>query len=156
MDVSHSFFQLFSYDMWANEQVLFSLQNNFHFQDFDKASAYYAHIAGSQELWYTRITEKSAEITPAIWPDYDLATAHQVLNTSSEKWKALLKRRESHINHRISYQNSSGSSFETPLTDILHHVIIHGQHHRAQIAILLRRADIEPPQTDFIFFSRSN
>src|SRR5699024_5448262 len=108
------------------------------------------------ELWYTRITEKSAEITPAIWPDYDLSTAHQVLNTSSEKWKALLKSRESHINHYISYQNSSGSTFETPLTDILHHVIIHVQHHRAQIAILLRLADIDPPPTDFIFFSRSN
>src|SRR5699024_11488902 len=92
MDVSHSFFRLFSYDMWANEQVLFSLQNNFHFRGFDKASAYYAHIAGSQELWYNRITEKTAEITPAIWPDYDLGTAHQVLNRSEEHTSELQSR----------------------------------------------------------------
>lgn len=155
MDSGDRLLRLFSYDNWANEQVLLSLQDNLRFDSADQAVEYYAHIAGAQDLWYRRIKGESTDDLE-LWPDYDLAVALQKITTLYEKWQQLIDVNRSDLDQIISYRNSKGTSYETMLSDILYHVIIHGQHHRAQIANLLRQADITPPATDFIFFSRTN
>ncbi|MEL7833252.1 DinB family protein [Fodinibius sp. Rm-B-1B1-1] len=155
MNTSDHVLRLFRYDNWANEQVLLSLQDNIGFDGSDQAVKYFAHIAGSQKMWLARIQETSIEDI-AIWPDYGLADALQHLKTLNQQWKQLIESNNNNLNRIISYKNSKGTSFETSLSDILFHVIIHGQHHRAQIAKLLRNAKIDPPATDFIFFSRAN
>ena len=156
MDSADQFLQLFAYDNWANEQVLLSLQENLdQIDQADQAVKYYAHIAGAQDLWYRRIKGKSQDDLE-VWPDYDLPVALQKVTTLYEQWQQLVKNNRSDLERIISYQNSKGTPYDTPLADILHHVIIHGQHHRAQIAKLLRNAKIDPPATDFIYFSRAN
>ena len=152
---SDSFIRLFAYDMWANEQVLLTLQEHHNFSQTEQAVIYFSHIAGAQELWYKRIQQEPVEDLK-VWPDYGLPKALQKLKTYAEKWKALATSNRSELDRKIEYQNSKGKKFATPLSDILNHVIIHGQHHRAQIAQLLRNEKIDPPATDFIFFSRSN
>lgn len=155
MDTADHFLRLYSYDIWANDQILLTLQNNLNFPEADEAIAYYSHIAGAQEVWYNRIESQSTDKLD-IWPDYGLSEGLQKLKTLSEKWKLLIGNNRSSLDNVIAYQNSKGKAFETQLSDILQHLIIHGQHHRAQIAVLLRNAKITPPATDFIFFSRSN
>lgn len=155
MDTSDHLLRLFRYDNWANEQVLLSLQENLGFEGSDQAVTYFSHIAGSQQVWYRRITGDSLE-NLQIWPDYDLPKALQNLNTLNQQWKQLIGTNKDTLDRTISYTNSKGTPYETALSDILFHVIIHGQHHRAQIATLLRNAKIDPPATDFIFFSRVN
>ncbi|HKK45052.1 MAG TPA: DinB family protein [Balneolaceae bacterium] len=155
MEPSKQLLRLFSYDNWANEQILLSLQENPNFQGFDKAIGYFAHIAATQEHWYNRIEGISAGKLK-IWPDYDLAQSFQILKDYSERWIELIDANREDPDRIISYKNSKGTPYETMLSDILHHLIIHGQHHRAQIAKLLRNAKITPPATDFIYFSRSN
>lgn len=147
--------RLFSYDMWANDQVLLTLQDHLEFPAADQAIAFYSHIAGAQEVWYARIQKQPSEELD-VWPDYGLSVALQKLKTYTERWRLLIEENRSDLNRNISYSNSKGDNFETPLSDILHHLIIHGQHHRAQIARLLRNAGISPPGTDFIFFCRAN
>ncbi|SHF27703.1 Uncharacterized damage-inducible protein DinB (forms a four-helix bundle) [Fodinibius roseus] len=146
--------RLFSYDIWANDQILLTLQDHLDFPGAEQAISYYGHIAGTQEVWYDRIQDLSNEDLE-VWPDYGLSVALQKLKTYTEKWRLLIEENRSDLDRNISYMNSKGQ-FETPLSDILHHLIIHGQHHRAQIASLLRKAGIAPPGTDFIFFCRSN
>lgn len=155
MDSADRFIRLFLYDDWANEQILLSLQEHIAFEQADKAIKFYAHIAGSQDLWYRRIKGESLEELK-VWPEYDLPMALQKLKTLSQQWQQLIETNRTDLDRIISYENSKGTAFETTLSDILHHVIIHGQHHRAQIATLLRNAKITPPATDFIFFSRAN
>lgn len=155
MDSSDQLLRLFLYDSWANEQVLLSLQDNLDFDGSDKAVKYYAHIAGAQDLWFRRIENQPLDDLK-VWPDYGLPEALQKLKTLNEKWRQLINYNRSDMDRIISYKNSKGIPYETMLSDILHHVIIHGQHHRAQIAKLLRNAKIDPPATDFIFFSRAN
>lgn len=155
MDSTRQFLRLFSYDMWANEQILLTLQENIPFEGNDKSVELFAHIAGAQELWYERIKGNAVEDLK-VWPDYGLPTALQKLKTLSANWKRLIDSHSDSLDEIISYQNSKGVPYDTALSDILHHVIIHGQHHRAQIAKLLRNAKIAPPATDFIFFSRAN
>lgn len=155
MNSSDQLLRLFKYDRWANEQILATLQDNMPFEGSEKCLEYFAHIAGSQEMWYGRIKGSSLDDIE-IWPDYGLAVAQQKLNTLSANWKRLLDSNSSNLDKTISYNNSKGTPFDTALSDILHHMIIHGQHHRAQIAQLLRQTSIDPPTTDFIYFSRSN
>lgn len=154
MEPADRLLRLFSYDMWANDQILLTLQGHLDFPDAEQAISYYSHIAGAQEVWYVRIRGLSYE-KPEVWPDYGLSVALQKLKTYTEKWRLLIEENRSELDRNISYTNSKGQ-FETPLSDILHHLVIHGQHHRAQIASMLSKADIEPPGTDFIFFCRSN
>lgn len=147
--------RLFSYDMWANDQILLTLQEHLDFPESDKAIAYYTHIAGSQEHWYARIKGRASEKIE-IWPEFGLPSALQKLKTFAEKWQVLIKSNDPYFNRKIHYQNSKGQQYATPLSDILHHIVVHGQHHRAQIAQLLRNAKITPPGTDLIYFSRAN
>jgi len=154
MDSADRLLRLFSYDNWANEQILLTLQDNLNNDGLDEAVKLYAHIAGAQEMWYRRIEGKNVEEVE-IWPDDDLAESLQRLKTYSEKWQQLIENSRGDLDRIISYKNSKGTPFETMLSDILHHIIIHGQHHRSQIARLLRNAKITPPATDFIYFSRS-
>ncbi len=155
MESPEQLLRLFTYDRWANEQVLLTLQENMPFEGSKECISYFAHIAGAQELWYRRIEGKPLDEL-AVWPEYELPIAQQKLNTLSANWKRLIGANSSNLDRTISYQNSKGTPYETMLSDILHHVIIHGQHHRAQIAKLLRNANIDPPATDFIYFSRAN
>lgn len=60
------------------------------------------------------------------------------------------------MNYFTNYTNSKGMLYKTKLAEILYHIMIHGQHHRAQIVKLLRNAKINPPATNFILFTRSN
>lgn len=155
MDSADRLLRLFAYDNWANEQILLTLQDNMDFDGAEKAAEYYAHIAGAQDLWFRRIKRQSLDDLK-VWPDYDMAVALQKLKTLSERWQRLIESNRSDLDRIISYKNSTGTPYETMLSDILHHVIIHGQHHRAQIATLLRNVNITPPATDFIFFTRAN
>ena len=155
MEAPNQFLRLFNFDMWANEQVLFTLQEHLPFEGSEECVTYFAHIAGTQELWYHRIKDTPLDAL-AVWPEYGLATAIQKLNTLSANWKRLIGGSNNDLDRIISYQNSKGISYDTMFSDILHHVIIHGQHHRAQIAKLIRNAKVTPLATDFIFFSRAN
>lgn len=155
MDSASRLLRLFSYDKWANKQVVVTLRENMPFEGKDKSSKLFAHIGGAQELWFRRIKGDTTD-TLQVWPDYTLTTTFEKLKTLTADWKQLLKSNSSNLDKQISYHNSKGKRYQTMLSDILHHVIIHGQHHRAQIAKLLRNAKIEPPATDFIFFCRAN
>jgi len=156
MKTAEQLLRLFAYDNWANEQVLLSLQDNLDSIDkADDAVQLYAHIAAAQEWWYRRIQEQSLEGIK-LWPDYDLPVALQKITTMYDQWQQLINANKDNLDRTIAYKNSKGTTYETMLSDILHHVVIHGQHHRAQIAKLLRNAKIGPPATDFIYFSRSN
>jgi uncharacterized damage-inducible protein DinB len=68
---------------------------------------------------------------------------------------AILQKMISRKNEAIVYKNSKGTVFNNTVEEILVHLTIHGQHHRAQIANLLRQSGIEPPATDIIFFLRT-
>jgi uncharacterized damage-inducible protein DinB len=54
----------------------------------------------------------------------------------------------------ISYKNTRGELFKTPIGEILVHVALHAAYHRGQVAHVLRANDQTPVNTDFITFTR--
>lgn len=152
MDAADRLRRLFAYDAWACRRVLAVLQENSQFALRDEAVRMFAHIVSSQRHWYGRITNQPADT--GLWPSDDLIECQKQLTSVQDKWADLISANEARLDRLISYQNSKGTTYRTMLSDILHHVIIHGQHHRAQVATILRRSDIIPPPTDFIFYLR--
>lgn len=143
--------QLFSYDIWANRHTAAALKYPLG-TPLSQCVNLFAHIGASQEIWYRRIIAKDTS-TIELWPNGpSVDTTLKSLETLHEKWVGLLHAADSET--VVSYTNSSGATFNTLMPGILNHVIIHGQHHRAQISLLLRQKGIKPPATDFIFYLR--
>lgn len=119
----------------------------------DRAKELLSHLLRVQDVWYGRVQGTDhAELD--LWATDSLAACAERLDESTQRWQTVLSERGDDLDRPISYTNSSGTAFETPLRDLLTHVVNHGTHHRAQIALVLREADIAPPATDYIFYLR--
>lgn len=143
---------LFRYTRWANARILEAMEA----ADVVPARAVelFSHLLRAQDVWFGRV-EGTAHADLDLWVDEDLGACAERAEASAARWKSLLEDRPANaFDKPIAYTNSKGTRFETPLRDICRHVVNHGTHHRAQIALLLREADIAPPPTDYIYFVR--
>lgn len=153
MDATTRLKRLFRFDVWATRQVMEVLRENPDLDKYQEALHLLGHLLNTQQIWYLRTVSKSSDHLD-LWPEFDLEKCESIYNSMPDKWDELLSEHKDDPDILISYQNTKGDSYETKLSDILYHVIIHGQHHRAQIATLFRESGIDPPPTDFIYFTR--
>jgi uncharacterized damage-inducible protein DinB len=113
----------------------------------------YAHIAGSEEVWLSRIEHRTP--TAAIWPELTASDAAMLSARSGAAYKALVnKLNDATLDAPIKYTNSAGKTFVTPLGDILIHVAMHAQYHRGKVNQMLRQGGADPAPVDFISFVR--
>ena len=138
-----------SYDLWANQQVCRHLKLIDDQKLLQETTRLLNHLLKAQVVWYNRV--KGIDENIDIWGDFTLEECKSLLNDSS----TMLEGIAAEIGGSITYKNSKGESFTDSIADIFEHVIIHGQHHRAQIFMLLSKAGIKPPSTDYIFYLRS-
>lgn len=54
----------------------------------------------------------------------------------------------------VTYANTRGEPFETPLVQVFWHLFNHQSHHRGQVHGLLSHAGTAPPPLDLIYFLR--
>jgi uncharacterized damage-inducible protein DinB len=139
--------RLFSYDDWANREVLTSLQA------LDVAPPgsvkLLAHILSAEKLWYQRLQLQKQ--TYPVWPDFSLELCKLEAEELPTLWKAYLQAlNEDGLTRSLSYKNTKGESFSSSKQDILMHVITHSAYHRGQIAADMRTAGVTPVYTDFI------
>lgn len=141
--------KLLDYDSWANSNVFRSLSELSESEERSEILRLFAHLLTTQLIWMNRIKK---ETPPAdIWPTMSIQEIESLLQDNPLKLEELISKK----NKVIHYQNSKGETFSNSVEEILIHLTIHGQHHRAQIATLLRQAGRTPPATDFIFFLRT-
>jgi uncharacterized damage-inducible protein DinB len=145
--------RLFTYDRWANKKIIACIADQ-PFDNSKKCIHLLAHISAAQQVWYRRIKGRdTSDIT--LWPQgLSVEKSEDILQSMHGNWKQLISENSNRLDDVISYQNSKGNEFNTRLADIIHHVIIHGQHHRAQMASLLSDSGITPPGTDYILYLR--
>jgi len=143
---------LFGYVRWANTRILDALQTSDAVPE--EAVQLFSHLLRARDVWYGRVQETDhADL--ALWVDEDLASCAERREKSAQRWRELIEPLTADaLDGTVSYTNSKGTAFDTPLRDILVHVLNHGTHHRAQIALTLREADIAPPPTDYIYYVR--
>lgn len=146
--------QLFEYDAWANRKLLRFFEKHSSFRQRKEALKLYFHIFGAQQAWYQRVAVNETK-SINIWPTLNLEICEKLIPSLKVNWQDFLKTLDDDtITERVSYLNSKAIQYQTPVCDILHHVIIHGQHHRAQIAKQIRDSTLNPPKLDYIFYTR--
>lgn len=118
-----------------------------------EATRLFAHIAAVEHLWYARITSRKPE--HAVWPELPLDVARTLAAKHAELFEQLVSTSDADALARVvAYRNSAGRDYANTVSDIVLQTTVHGEHHRGQIARLLRDAGRDPPYTDYIQFAR--
>ena len=112
------------------------------------------HVFGADRIWLSRVAgparstfvddeERQLEALQSAWP--------AVL----ERWDAhLASHSDATVCNEIHYTSLAGLPFQTPLWQIVLHVVNHGTHHRGQVSGFLRRMGHVPPPLDLIAYYR--
>lgn len=138
--------RLFSYDDWANREVVASLQGVGAAPA--RSVSLLAHIVSAERLWLERLL--SQKQTLPVWPLFTLEQCRLGVEQLRSLWQNYLASLgEAGLSTSLAYQNTKGESF-TSQKDILLHVLMHSAYHRGQIAADMRSAGFTPAPTDFI------
>lgn len=118
-----------------------------------EAAREFAHVLGSQENWLARIEGRSPRVP--IWPDSDVDSIRRIaLEVQVGYARHLDTLIEADLLRAVTYTNTAGISFETPVRDILYQVFLHAQYHRGKVNLLLRQAGEKPVPVDYIAYVR--
>ena len=146
------FLDLFEYNNWANDKLIYKIQNLD--TDFETGNPLkiFSHIIASQDTWLERVKgTKSYNIF--IWDEYSIQEIAVLSMKSHKGWINFInKQREEDLSNICNYKNSKGEKLSRSFTDIFQHVVNHGSYHRGQINQLLRMNNFEPVSIDFIYY----
>lgn len=121
----------------------------------EDARSLFAHLATTERIYLLRMRGEDP-FPQNFWPDLSLDAAAQTASEAGNALELFVRERdEDHLRMSIRYRNSEGTYFETPLEQMLMHLSLHGEHHRGQVARIVRNAGGVPPVTDFISFVRN-
>jgi uncharacterized damage-inducible protein DinB len=138
---------LFSYDDWANREVLATLQA------LDappvRSLNLLGHIVSAERLWLERLLVQKQ--TLPVWPLFTLEQCKLEVDQLPGLWQSYLTSLgEAGLSRALAYKNTKGERFTSQKQDVLLHVVMHSAYHRGQIAADMRAAGFTPAYTDFI------
>jgi len=147
MELLDHFRRHFTYDEWANREVLAGLRASA--QSATRPLQLLAHILSAERLWLERLKQQPQ--TFPVWPDFTLDQCEQKITELAQLWREYLAQLSpTELSKKISYQNSKGEPYTSTVEDVVTHVALHSAYHRGQIASLMRAAGEQPAYTDFI------
>ena len=140
----------FEYSCHFNEVVIKKILDSDLIEVPERAILLLNHTLNAHEVWNARIA--SAKCDTGIW---ELRPIDRLLVINQENYNNSVQIIEVFgLNETVSYTNSKGQPFQNTVQEVLFHVVNHSTYHRGQIAADLKRAGIEPPVTDYIFYKR--
>ena len=146
--------RLFQHVAWADQEVLTALEQTG--EPNPDAYKLLSHLLAAEHIWLCRIQSKALGAL-TVWSSLSASECRELSSHTRMGYQALIESlSEDQLLEKVPYQNTMGVEFQTPLGDILLHVALHGAYHRGQIASILRRAGLDPMNTDFITYSRQN
>lgn len=146
---------LIQFDLWCTRKLTRLFFKHEPFREQQATIAFLSHIINAQKIWFHRVVKLPLFEDVDIWDEYDPDLLTKEAKDTSQLWMDLVADHEVDLDTVITYRNSQHVAYQNTIRQICHHLIIHGQHHRAQISIFLRNCDITPPQTDYIHYARS-
>jgi uncharacterized damage-inducible protein DinB len=149
------------YTVWASQVILkaaAALSPDELTRDFGTADksvlGTLLHVCGGDLVWIERMYGVSLTARP-----YDdsasLATLEDEWPRVWERWKKYVAGlTEEAAEAPVSYATFKGVPYQTPVWQIVLHVVNHGTHHRGQAAGFIRSMGKTPPALDLIAFYR--
>jgi uncharacterized damage-inducible protein DinB len=148
----------FSYDSWANREVLATLNANANTKMI-KISAngrplqLLAHILSAERLWLERLRQEPQSLP--VWPNFSHEQCEAQIAEIAQLWSEYLGQLSvAQLSENVGYKNSKGEPWASTVEDVLTHVILHSAYHRGQIASEMRASGQQPAYTDFIHATR--
>ena len=137
----------FSYDEWANREVLAAIRAAG--LENDRSLQLMAHILAAERVWLERLKQVPQSVP--VWPKPDLAQCEAQAAELGGRWLEFLDLiTAGDVSQSISYTNSKGEEWTSTIVDVLTHVVLHSAYHRGQIASHMRSIGQTPAYTDFI------
>lgn len=142
------FEKLFTYNQEMNLRLIDLISANLN-QVNEKTILLINHIINAHQIWNARINN---QVSFEVWQTHNFSDLVEINESNFENTIKIIDIRN--LEELISYSNSKGEIFTNTIDDVLFHVINHSTYHRAQIATDLKLAQIEPVNTDYIFYRR--
>ena len=140
-----------NFDEWANRRVIESVRTVPAARA--KALGPLAHLLTAERAWLERILGDDS--TTDFWPEATLDDCVSWLDENRAAWDRFSNgARGGDAGGIVSYRNSKGVEYRTPLSEILTHLLTHGAHHRGQVLQLVREEGGSPIPVDYIVFVR--
>lgn len=147
--------KLGAFNVWANETLLRRLDSSVAagHEAPQPALRIFSHVINAQAIWIARLTGTQSPLK--VWQEHDLAGLHHWHAQTSERLRELCETTdEAELTRHIQYTNSQGDAFDSQVSDILTHAVVHASYHRGQVATKMREAGLEPVNSDFITYCR--
>ena len=113
-----------------------------------------AHIFAADRVWMSRVHGRPAGRFISA-EDRDLALLRREWPALLQLWKQWAAGlTDASALAVLTYQDLKGRTWESPLWQIVLHVVNHGTHHRGQVAGFLRAMGHVPPPLDLIAYYR--
>lgn len=155
---------LFNYNYWVNERILETAAGLSPEQLTEPGPVSHGslrdtlvHALGAEWVWRQRCQGSSPEslLSQDDFPDLEsLARRWREEEEAMRTFLAGLT--DEDLTTTISYTRSGATWYETPLWQILLHVINHGTQSRSEAAVLLTQFDHSPGDLDYMIFLRDS
>jgi uncharacterized damage-inducible protein DinB len=148
--VTESIRKRFEYDNWAIERELAALENVHNHE----ALRMLGHILAAKKIWLARLNGQDSSGIET-FPTVSLIDCRKEATEIADSYDRFLNSMNSDLlGSTITYKNTKGDEFTTPIKEVLEHLVYHSAYHRGQIALLLRQNGDSAVNTDFITFTR--
>ncbi len=154
MNDRQSLQKLFIFDLWCTRKLTDFLVEMEDFSSRPACAAFISHIINAQRIWYGRVLDRNISGLD-LWEEYDVGDIKKEARKIHKNWIDLIGDHDMDLDTTLVYQNTKGVTYSSRFSDICTHLILHGQHHRAQINLLLGQADIDAPPIDYIHYTRA-
>lgn len=154
MNERQSIQKLFIFDLWCTRKISDLLIEKKEFSSRPACSAFLSHIINAQRIWYGRVLDRDISHID-LWYEFDITRIKPEAIEIHKQWIDLIGDHDMDMETTLIYQNTKGVTYSSCFSDICKHLVLHGQHHRAQINLFLRQAHIDAPLIDYIHYTRS-
>jgi uncharacterized damage-inducible protein DinB len=112
-----------------------------------------SHMVDAQRIWLSRFLGTQLEPFSAVHSYTELPDwIHGWEDTASGLEAFLAGLTDDQLQDDLTWTNSEGNTFTSPLWQAVIHLVNHSTYHRGQAASLLRQMGYQPPATDLIYY----
>jgi uncharacterized damage-inducible protein DinB len=145
------YIKLLEYEHWANAQIIGAIESLE--TPPEKVLSLMSHILNAQMIWFTRVAND--HLVVGVWDLLPVSWLQETAEHSYQKWGSYIRDTEdADFEKVITYQTTTGTTYHTPLGEILTHLSHHAAYHRGQIIALLKSVMLHVPSTDYILWVR--
>jgi uncharacterized damage-inducible protein DinB len=131
--------------MWANETWIRFIAANCPSDEYLLKRI--SHILLGEEAWFQRLSGEEPDRD--IWKVMAISGLLELQGEHRGVYANLLG---GDLDRIIAYRRFTGEVYQSPVADILLHLVLHGAHHRGQMSTDASAKGMKPTNTDFVQF----